>query len=41
MWDMNDVLKIEYKEGFVYHIIFDDGQPIKQLRPMIFFRSLG
>lgn len=26
MWDMNDVVKIEYKEGFVYHIIFDDGK---------------
>ena len=26
MWDMNDVVKIEYKEGFVYHVIFDDGK---------------
>jgi hypothetical protein len=26
MWDMNDVVKIEYKEGFVYHIVFDDGK---------------
>lgn len=26
MWDMNDVVQIEYKEGFVYHIVFDDGQ---------------
>ncbi len=25
MWDMNDVIKIEYKGGFVYHIVFDDG----------------
>lgn len=26
MWNMNDVVKIEYKEGFVYHIVFDDGK---------------
>ena len=26
MWDMNDVIKIEYKGGFVYRIIFDDGK---------------
>ena len=25
MWNMNDVIKIEYKKGFVYHIVFDDG----------------
>ncbi len=25
MWDMNDVTKIEYKDGYVYHIVFDDG----------------
>ena len=25
MWDMNDVVEIEYKEGFVYHVVFDDG----------------
>jgi hypothetical protein len=25
MWDMNDVIKIEYKGGFVYHVVFDDG----------------
>ena len=23
---MNDVIEIEYKGGFVYHIIFDDGK---------------
>ena len=23
---MNDVIRIEYKSGFVYHIIFDDGK---------------
>jgi hypothetical protein len=26
MWNMNDVIKIEYKGGFVYHIVFDDGK---------------
>jgi hypothetical protein len=26
MWDMNDVVKIEYRGGFVYHIAFDDGK---------------
>lgn len=26
MWNMNDVTKIEYKGGFVYHIVFDDGR---------------
>jgi hypothetical protein len=26
MWDMNDVVKIEYKESFVYHVVFDDGK---------------
>lgn len=25
MWDMNDVVQIEYREGFVYHVVFDDG----------------
>lgn len=25
MWDMNEVIEIEYKGGFVYHIVFDDG----------------
>ena len=25
MWDMNDITKIEYKDGYTYHIIFDDG----------------
>ena len=23
---MNDVIKIEYKSGFVYHVVFDDGK---------------
>lgn len=26
MWNMNDVIKIEYKGCFVYRVIFDDGQ---------------
>jgi len=26
MWNMNDVIKIEYKNDFVYHIVFDDGK---------------
>ena len=26
MWEMNDVVKIEYKGDFVYHIVFDDGK---------------
>jgi len=26
MWNMNDVIKIEYKKDFVYRIIFDDGK---------------
>jgi hypothetical protein len=26
MWNMNDVIKIEYKEDFVYRIVFDDGK---------------
>jgi hypothetical protein len=26
MWDMNDVVEIKYKEGFIYHVVFDDGR---------------
>ena len=26
MWNMNDVISIEYKGGFVYRVIFDDGK---------------
>ncbi len=26
MWDMNEVVAIEYKDGFVYHVVFDDGK---------------
>ena len=25
MWDMNDVIKVEYRGGYVYYIRFDDG----------------
>jgi hypothetical protein len=25
MWDMNDVIKVEYRGGYVYYIQFDDG----------------
>jgi len=25
MWDMNEVIKVEYRGGYVYHIVFDDG----------------
>ena len=25
MWNMNDVIEITYRKGFIYHIVFDDG----------------
>jgi hypothetical protein len=25
MWDMNEVIKVEYRGEYVYHIKFDDG----------------
>lgn len=25
MWDMNDIVEIRYRGGYVYHIRFDDG----------------
>ncbi len=26
MWNMNDVIGIEYKGGFVFRVVFDDGK---------------
>jgi hypothetical protein len=26
MWNMNDVVEVKYKSGFVYHVVFDDGK---------------
>lgn len=26
MWNMNDVVNIQYKGDFVYHVVFDDGK---------------
>ena len=25
MWNMNDITHLEYKDRYVYHIVFDDG----------------
>lgn len=25
MWDMNDIVKIEYKQDYIFHIVFDNG----------------
>ncbi len=25
MWSLNDVTSIAYRQGYVYHILFDDG----------------
>jgi hypothetical protein len=26
MWNMSDVVSIEYKRGYVYRVVFDDGK---------------
>lgn len=26
MWNMNDLIKIDYRGNFTYHIVFDDGK---------------
>ncbi len=25
MWDFNEVISVEYRKDYVYHIVFDDG----------------
>ena len=25
MWNCNDIVEIRYKDGYVFHIVFDDG----------------
>ncbi|EAT60097.1 hypothetical protein CferDRAFT_2104 [Chlorobium ferrooxidans DSM 13031] len=25
MWNMNDIIQVTYKDGYVYHILFDNG----------------
>ena len=25
MWEFNEVTSIEYRNGYVYHVVFDDG----------------
>ena len=25
MWELNEVTSIEYRQGHVYHVVFDDG----------------
>ena len=25
MWNMNDVIDIDYKNSYIFHVIFDDG----------------
>ncbi len=25
MWDMNDIIRINYQDGYTFYIVFDDG----------------
>jgi len=25
MWNLNEVTALEYRDGYVYHVVFDDG----------------
>ena len=25
MWNMNDVIKINYRHDYIFHVVFDDG----------------
>ena len=25
MWDMNDIIRIDYQDGYTFHIVFDNG----------------
>jgi len=25
MWNMNDVIKIDYRHDYIFHVVFDDG----------------
>jgi hypothetical protein len=25
MWELNEITAIEYRQGYIYHIVFDDG----------------
>ncbi|NTW68646.1 MAG: DUF2442 domain-containing protein [Chlorobiaceae bacterium] len=25
MWNMNDIIQVTYKDGYTYHILFDNG----------------
>lgn len=25
MWEFNEVISVEYRTGYIYHVVFDDG----------------